>query len=199
MGEAAVKCAKAANYRGVGTVEFLLDKDGDFFFMEMNTRIQVEHPVTELVTGFDLVQEQIKVAANHALSMRQDQACSQGRLQGHAIECRVNAEDPFDNFKPCPGLIERFEPPEKVDGVRVRVDTHVSSGTRIPVYYDSLICKLIVMGDNRERARLGMLEALKRFRVDGIKTTIPLHIKILESAAFASGDYDTGLVAELLK
>jgi acetyl-CoA carboxylase, biotin carboxylase subunit len=195
VGEKVRKAVSALGYVGAGTMEFLRDPIGKLYFMEVNTRLQVEHPVTEMVTGFDLVQEQIRIAANHALSMTQEQVS----LKGHAIECRVNAEDPFDSFKPCPGLVERFEPTQNVPGVRVRVDTYVQSGTRIPVYYDSMICKLIVAGPDRERTRRGMIEALKVFRVEGIKTTIPLHLKILESQPFVGGAYDTGLVAQLLR
>ncbi|MBI5509826.1 MAG: acetyl-CoA carboxylase biotin carboxylase subunit [Deltaproteobacteria bacterium] len=194
LGDKVRKAVAAIGYVGAGTMEFLRDPSGKLYFMEVNTRLQVEHPVTEMVTGFDLVQEQIRVAANHRLSMRQEDV----RLQGHAIEVRVNAEDPFDGFKPCPGLVSRFEPPAAADGVRVRVDTYVRDGTRIPVYYDSMICKLIVAAETRDQARRGMIEALGKFRVEGIKTTIPLHLKILASEAFASGTYDTGLVGGLL-
>ncbi len=186
----------AIGYVGAGTMEFLRDPEGNLYFMEVNTRLQVEHPVTEMVTGFDLVQEQIRVAANHALSVTQDQIS----LEGHAIECRINAEDPYDGFRPSPGLVEVFEPPADVEGagVRVRVDSHVRSGYRIPVYYDSMICKLIVAGPDRETARLGMLDALSKFRVEGIKTTIPVHQQILVEEGFVSGDYDTGLIGRML-
>jgi acetyl-CoA carboxylase biotin carboxylase subunit len=179
-------------YVGAGTMEFLRDPEGNLYFMEVNTRLQVEHPVTELVTGYDLVQEQIRIAANETLSWRQEEV----RLEGHAIECRINAEDPFDRFKPSPGLVEDFQPPPEVDGVRV--DTHVESGYRIPVYYDSMICKLIVHGADRDRARLGMIEALEKFRIEGIKTTIPVHLKILQDERFRSGRYDTALIGQLL-
>jgi acetyl-CoA carboxylase biotin carboxylase subunit len=194
MGERVRHAVAAIGYVGAGTMEFLRAPNGDLYFMEVNTRLQVEHPVTEMVTGFDLVEEQIRVAANHELSMRQADV----HIKGHAIECRVNAEDPLDGFKPCPGLVERFEPPEEATGVRVRVDTYVSSGTRIPVFYDSLVCKLIVAGEDRDTTRRGMIEALKRFRVEGIKTTIPLHIKIMENAVFASGNYNTSLLSQIL-
>jgi acetyl-CoA carboxylase biotin carboxylase subunit len=182
-------------YRNAGTVEFLLEESGAFHFLEVNTRLQVEHPVTEMVTGYDLVQEQIRIAANHVLSIRQEDV----ELSGHAIECRINAEDPFDDFKPCPGRVERFEPPAGARGVRVRVDTYLESGRRIPVYYDSLVCKLIVAGADRNGARLGMLEALGTFRVDGVKTTIPLHERILADTGFVSGTYDTALVGRILE
>jgi acetyl-CoA carboxylase biotin carboxylase subunit len=181
-------------YVGAGTMEFLRDPEGNLYFMEVNTRLQVEHPVTELVTGYDLVQEQIRVAANETLSWRQDEV----RLDGHAIECRINAEDPFDHFKPSPGLVDRFLPPPELEGARIRLDTHVESGYRIPVYYDSMICKLIVHGADRDRARLGMIEALEQFEVEGIKTTIPVHLQIMQDGRFTSGQYDTGLIAELL-
>jgi acetyl-CoA carboxylase biotin carboxylase subunit len=175
-------------------MEFLRDADGQLYFMEVNTRLQVEHPVTEMVTGVDLVNEQIRVAANHELSVRQDDIV----LRGHAIECRINAEDPFDNFRPSPGLVTEFAPPTQAEGVRVRVDTHVTPGYRIPVFYDSMICKLIVAGPDRDAARRGMLEALERFRVEGIKTTIPIHRRILADERFVSGHYDTTLVAKIL-
>jgi len=195
MGARVCRGVRSIGYVGAGTMEFLRSPEGQLFFMEVNTRLQVEHPVTEMVTGFDIVQEQIKVAANHALSVTQDAI----KFAGHAIECRVNAEDPFDKFKPCPGLVEKFAPPGDLPGVKVRVDTHVVSGYRIPVYYDSMICKLIVWGDNREAARQGMLAALGKFEVVGIKTTIPAHLQILQSKEFAAGNYDTGLVGRLLQ
>ncbi len=194
MGEIVARAVAGLGYVGAGTMEFLRDQEGHLYFMEVNTRLQVEHPVTELVTGYDLVQEQIRIAANHALSIRQDAV----KLAGHAIECRINAEDPFDGFRPSPGLVERFAPPENLEGVRVRVDTYVRAGLRIPVYYDSMICKLIVAGDDREQARRGMLQALERFQITGIKTTIPIHTKILSDQRFASGQYDTRLVAQIL-
>jgi acetyl-CoA carboxylase biotin carboxylase subunit len=194
MGEKVRKAVRAIGYVGAGTMEFLRDTDGSLYFMEVNTRLQVEHPVTEMVTGFDLVQEQIRIAANHVLSITQKDV----ELSGHAIECRINAEDPFDDFKPCPGRVERFEPPGQSRGIQVRVDTYLRSGHRIPFHYDSLVCKLIVHGTDRDRARLGMLKALGAFRIEGIKTTIPLHEKILADERFASGTYDTGLAKQLL-
>ncbi len=193
IGEKVRAGVKAIGYVGAGTMEFLRDRDCNLYFMEVNTRLQVEHPVTEMVTGLDLVKEQIRVAANQALSFTQDQV----RLSGHAIECRVNAEDPSLGFKPSPGLVERFEPPAEAKGVRVRVDSHVKGGYRIPVYYDSMICKLIVHGPDREAARKGMLDALSKFKVDGIKTTIPAHQIILQDKAFADGVYDTGTLAKM--
>jgi acetyl-CoA carboxylase biotin carboxylase subunit len=194
IGEKVSRAVRAIGYVGAGTMEFLREPGGELYFMEVNTRLQVEHPVTEMVTGVDLVQEQIRVAANHTLSISQEEV----RLDGHAIECRVNAEDPYDNFRPTPGLVTRFEPPVSVDGVAVRVDTYVRAGTRIPVFYDSLICKLIVSGPDREAARTGMLAALERFKVAGIETTIPIHEQILRSEQFVSGDYSTDLVGQIL-
>jgi len=164
--------------------------------MEVNTRLQVEHPVTEMVTGRDLVAEQIRVAANEPLSFGQDDVA----FEGHAIECRINAEDPFDDFKPAPGLVGLFEPPGDVPGaeVKVRVDSHVRAGYRIPVFYDSLIAKLIVHGPDRDAARLGMIAALEDFGVDGVKTTVPVHLEIMRDGGFAAGQYDTGFIGRLL-
>ncbi len=195
MGEKVRAAVRAIGYVGAGTMEFLRDGEGNLYFMEVNTRLQVEHPVTEMVTGHDLVREQIRIAANHPLSIRQEGV----EITGHAIECRVNAEDPFDDFRPCPGKVETFEPPAEASGVEIRVDTYLQSGRRIPFHYDSLVCKLIACGATREETRLGMLEALGRFRVEGIKTTIPIHEKILADPRFASGTYDTALVGELLE
>jgi len=200
MGAKVCEGVRAIGYVGAGTMEFLRDPDGKLYFMEVNTRLQVEHPVTEMVTGYDLVAEQLRIAANHTLSMQQAEV----KLTGHAIECRINAEDPFDGFRPSPGLVSVFEPPAEGamaianDGVRVRVDSHVRSGYRIPVFYDSMICKLIVAGADRTAARLGMIQALEHFRVEGIKTTIPIHLRILADERFASGHYDTRLVSQLL-
>ena len=194
MGTLVCQGMQAVGYEGAGTMEFLRDADGSLYFMEVNTRLQVEHPVTEMVTGFDLVQEQLKVAANHSLSITQDDV----KLTGHAIEVRVNAEDPFAGFKPSPGLVEGFSPPPDIPGVRVRVDTHVKPGYRIPVYYDSMICKLIVAGDDRDAARLGMIKALEQFKLEGIKSTIPVHLQIMANEEFASGTYDTGLIPRML-
>jgi acetyl-CoA carboxylase biotin carboxylase subunit len=194
MGARVCEGVRAIGYVGAGTMEFLRDPDGHLYFMEVNTRLQVEHPVTEMVTGLDLVEAQIRVAANQALDWRQEAIV----LRGHAIECRVNAEDPFDGFKPSPGVVTRFAPPERAAGVRVRVDSHVRDGYRIPPYYDSMIAKLIVAGPDRETARLGMLDALEQFTVEGVKSTIPVHRKILADARFVSGDYDTRLIAQML-
>jgi len=182
-------------YRNAGTVEFFRDGDGQLYFMEVNARLQVEHPVTEQVTQRDLVTEQIHVAANETLSFNQDEI----KMQGHSIECRINAEDPFQDFKPSPGEVTVFVPPMEVPGVKVRVDTHVQPGYRIPVYYDSLIAKLIVWGPTRDAAREGMIKALESFQVEGVKTTIPVHLKIMNDPDFAAGNYDTGFIGRLLE
>ncbi len=194
LGERIRNALRLIGYRNAGTVEFFRDQDGQLYFMEMNARLQVEHPVTEMVSGRDLVAEQIRIAANERLSFTQEDVC----LRGHAIECRINAEDPYEDFRPSPGLVSSFVPPERLSEGRIRVDSHVRSGYRIPVYYDSLIAKLIVWGQDREAARTGMLEALKQFKVEGVKTTIPVHLQIMESRAFAAGDYDTGFIERLL-
>ena len=194
MGGVVCHAMREVGYVGAGTMEFLRSPQGELFFMEVNTRLQVEHPVTEMVTGIDLVQEQLRVAANGELSFSQDDV----KLTGHAIECRVNAEDPYDGFKPSPGEVVGFTPPLDVEGVRVRLDSHVRPGYRIPVFYDSMIGKLIVAGDTRDAARLGMIKALESFGIEGIKTTIPVHLQILADKEFASGNYDTGFIARLL-
>lgn len=194
LGERIRHALRVIGYRNAGTVEFFRDQEGQLYFMEMNARLQVEHPVTEMVSGRDLVTEQIRIAANEQLSFTQEEV----DLSGHAIECRINAEDPFEDFKPSPGLVSRFEPPPSVPGGEVRVDSHVRPGYRIPVYYDSLIAKLIVRGENRDQARLATIEALKAFKVEGVKTTIPVHVKIMENEEFAAGNYDTGFIERLL-
>ncbi len=185
MGEAAVRGAEAIGYMSAGTIEFLLDEDGKFYFMEMNTRIQVEHPVTELVTGVDLVKEQIRIAAGERLS---DSVKSGMEFRGHAIECRINAEDPSRNFQPSPGTITTFHPP---GGPGVRVDTHASAGYRVPPYYDSLIGKLIVHGNTREEAIARMRIALESFIIQGVHTTIPFLLEILDTPEFRAGQVDT--------
>jgi acetyl-CoA carboxylase biotin carboxylase subunit len=184
MGEAAVAAAKAVNYHGAGTVEFLLDKYGKFYFMEMNTRIQVEHPVTELVTGYDLIKEQITVAAGLPLSFTQEDV----KLNGWAIECRINAENPAKNFMPSPGRITNYLVP---GGFGVRVDSAAYAGYTIPPYYDSMIAKLIVWGKDRQEAIERMKRALGEFVVEGISTTIPFHLKVLDHEVFVSGQFDT--------
>ena len=191
MGDAAVRAAKSINYVGAGTVEFLLDKSGDFYFMEMNTRIQVEHPVTEIVTGIDLIAEQIRVAQGEKLSLTQDQV----RLNGHAIECRINAEDPQHNFRPHPGRISAYLPP---GGPGVRMDSHVYTDYEIPPYYDSLIGKLIVWSENRDGAIKRMKRALRECAITGVPTTIEFHQKILETPAFHKGEIYTNFIAEHL-
>ena len=187
MGEAAVRLAKAANYENAGTVEFLLDVHGDFYFMELNSRLQVEHPVTELVTGIDLVKEQIKIAAGQPLSFQQEDV----EFRGHAIECRVNAEDPSDNFRPSPGRVGLYVPP---GGPGVRVDSHLYSGYQVPPHYDSLVSKLIVHRDTRAGAIDCMQRALAEYEIEGIKTTIPLYQRIMRHADFRSGEFDTSFV-----
>ena len=191
MGDAAVKAAKSINYVGAGTVEFLLDKSGDFYFMEMNTRIQVEHPVTEMVTGMDLIAEQIRVAQGEKLRFTQEQV----KLTGHAIECRINAEDPNHNFRPHPGRISAYLPP---GGPGVRMDSHVYTDYEIPPYYDSLIGKLIVWGEDRNTAIARMKRALRECAITGVPTTIEFHQKILEVPAFVSGEIYTNFIAEHL-
>ena len=184
MGQAAVTAAEAINYVGAGTVEFLLDEDGSFYFMEMNTRIQVEHPVTEMCTNFDLVKEQIRVAAGEPLKLKLEGS----RLRGHAIECRVNAEDPFRNFQPCPGHISAYHPP---GGPGVRVDTHIYDGYTVPPYYDSLLAKVIVHGNTREEALARMRQALDSFIIEGVTTTIPFLGRIMRHPDFIAGKVDT--------
>jgi acetyl-CoA carboxylase, biotin carboxylase subunit len=186
MGEAAIRGAKAIGYFSAGTVEFLLDEDGSFYFMEMNTRIQVEHPVTELVTGVDLVKEQISVAAGARLSVDTPPA-----LRGHCIECRINAEDPSRNFAPSPGQISIFHPP---GGPGVRVDTHAYAGYLVPPFYDSLIGKLIVHGNTRAEALVRTRIALESFIIEGIHTTIPFLLELLHDEDVIAGRMDTKLV-----
>jgi acetyl-CoA carboxylase, biotin carboxylase subunit len=183
MGDAAVAGAKSINYVGAGTIEMLLDTDGSFYFMEMNTRIQVEHPVTEMLTGVDLVKEQIRAAAGEELSVK-----TLPPLRGHVIECRVNAEDPARNFQPSPGRITAFHPP---GGPGVRLDSHVYAGYTVPPYYDSLIAKLIVQGRDRAEALARMRVALEAFIVEGVTTTIPFLARVMVNDRFARGDVDT--------
>ena len=187
MGDAAVRMAKASGYHNAGTVEFLLAPDGKFYFIEVNARIQVEHTVTELVTGIDLIQQQLRLAAGERLSFKQKDV----RIQGHAIECRINAEDPERDFQPSPGLLEAFVPP---GGPGVRVDTHCYSGYRIPPNYDSMIGKLLTHREDRESAIRTMLRALGEFVITGPKTTVSLQRKILEHSDFRLGTHDTGFV-----
>jgi acetyl-CoA carboxylase biotin carboxylase subunit len=183
MGEAAVRGAKAIEYVGAGTIEMLLNEDRSFYFMEMNTRIQVEHPVTEMLTGVDLVKEQIRVAAGERLSVSE-----MPELRGHVIECRVNAEDPARNFQPSPGKIAVFHPP---GGPGVRLDTHVYAGYTVPPYYDSLLAKLICQGRDREEAVVRMQTALESFIIEGVTTTIPFLARVMGNERFRAGDVDT--------
>ena len=189
MGEAAAAAARTIGYEGAGTVEFLLDRSGEFYFMEMNTRIQVEHPVTEMVTGLDLIAEQLRIAGGEPISVTQAEV----RLQGHAIECRINAEDPRQNFRPSPGKITGWLPP---GGPGVRVDSHVYTGYEIPPFYDSLIGKLIVWAPTREMALRRLRRALSEWAVTGIPTTIEFHLALLDRPEFQSGDVYTKFVEE---
>lgn len=194
MGNAAVLAAKAIDYVGAGTVEFLLDQDGSFYFMEMNTRIQVEHPVTEVTTGFDLVKEQIRVAAGEPLSFPMN-GSGEFRHRGHAIEFRINAEDPDRNFAPGPGTITTFHPP---GGPGVRIDTHVYAGYLVPPHYDSLIAKLIVSAPTRAEAIVRARHVLDQFIIEGVPTTLPFLRRILDDEAFVEGNIDTGFVARMM-
>lgn len=189
MGAAAVRAAKAINYEGAGTCEFLLDHDGKWYFMEMNTRVQVEHCVTEMISRIDIVREQIRVAAGEKLNYSQDDV----QLRGHAIECRINAEDPDKNFMPCPGKIDGYYAP---GGFGIRVDSHVYPGYTIPPYYDSMIGKLICWGETRNEARRRMYQALKEYVITGISTTIPFHQDIIEDEVFISGEFNTGFIED---
>ena len=191
MGHAAVAAAKSINYTGAGTVEFLLDKSGKFYFMEMNTRIQVEHPVTEMITGLDLIAEQIRIAQGEKLQIKQNQVI----LSGHAIECRINAEDPDRNFRPHPGRISGYLPP---GGPGVRMDSHVYTDYEIPAYYDSLIGKVIVWGRDRPTAIRRMKRALRECAITGVPTTLGFHQKILDSPEFLSGEVYTNFVEQFL-
>lgn len=192
MGEAAVKAAKAAKYVSAGTIEFLLGPNDQFYFMEMNTRVQVEHPVTEMITGVDIIKEQIRIAAGKKLSLTQKNV----EFRGHAIECRINAENPYNNFSPCPGRIEFYNPP---GGPGVRVDSHAYNGYRIPPHYDSMIGKLIVHGDTRAEAIAKCRRALSEYFIEGVKTTIPFEQFIIDTREFIEGHYDTGFIERLIK
>jgi acetyl-CoA carboxylase biotin carboxylase subunit len=185
MGNAAIKAAEAINYEGVGTIEFLVDKYRNFYFMEMNTRIQVEHPVTEEVIDYDLIKEQISVAAGNPLTMDNQYP------RAHAMECRINAEDVFNNFRPSPGRISSFHSSK---GHGVRVDTHVYAGYGIPPYYDSMIAKLICRAHTREECILKMERALDEFIIEGIKTTVPFHQKLMKNDDFRKGNFHTGFL-----
>jgi len=188
MGEAAVRAARAAGYENAGTVEFLLDRDGSFYFMEMNTRIQVEHPVTEMVTGVDIVKEQLRIAAGEPLSFGQGDV----RISGHAIECRINAETPAKNFRPCPGKIRSMYVP---GGPGVRIDSAMYAGYTIPPYYDSMIAKLIVHAPTRQEAIAKMRWALAEFLVEGVDTNIDFQLNLLKDDEFEEGNFDNGFLS----
>ena len=191
MCAAAVRLAKTAGYHSAGTVEFIVDQQGNFYFIEINARIQVEHPVSEMVTGIDLVKAQIRVAAGEKLEMKQEDIVP----RGHAIECRINAEDPANGFRPCPGRIERITAP---GGFGVRFDSHVAAGYVVPPHYDSLLGKLIVHQATRREAIETMARALKELRIEGIKTTVPLHLEVLANSAFHDSQVDTTFVERML-
>jgi acetyl-CoA carboxylase biotin carboxylase subunit len=191
MGEAAVQLARSVGYTSAGTIEFLLDEDGNFFFMEMNTRIQVEHPVTEMVTDLDIVKEMIKIASGERLAIRQKDV----RLRGHAIECRINAEDPGRNFAPCPGKILTFHPP---GGPGVRLDTHIYADYVVGPHYDSLLAKLICHGADRAEALARMRRALSEMVIEGVPTSIPFHLRVLEDPIFVEGRATTRYLEENL-
>ncbi|HCD45233.1 MAG TPA: acetyl-CoA carboxylase biotin carboxylase subunit [Lachnoclostridium sp.] len=187
MGEIAVRAAKAVGYENAGTIEFLLDKYKNFYFMEMNTRIQVEHPVTEMVTGLDLIKEQIRIAAGEPLSVSQEDVV----ITGHAIECRINAENPAKNFMPCPGLIKNVHVP---GGNGVRIDTHIYNEYKVPANYDSMLMKMIVHGKDREEAILKMRSALGELIIEGIETNVDFQFDILSHEAYRGGDVDTDFI-----
>jgi len=189
--KSAIKLAKAVNYTNVGTVEFLVDSDGKHYFIEMNTRLQVEHPVTEMLTGIDLVKEQIRIASGERLNLRQKKI----KCEGVAIECRINAEDPDNDFRPHAGKITMCNAP---GGKGVRVDSHVYSGYEVPPYYDSLLGKLIVHQKGRDEAIACMKRALSEYKIEGVKTTIPLHLRVISDSRFANGDVDTHFVENLI-
>jgi acetyl-CoA carboxylase biotin carboxylase subunit len=191
MADAAVRLAKTAGYYSAGTVEFIVDQQDNFYFIEVNARIQVEHPVSEMVTGIDLLKAQIRVAAGEKLDLHQADI----KPRGHAIECRINAEDPDANFRPCPGRIERIIAP---GGFGVRWDSHATTGYVVPPHYDSLVGKLIVHQPTRKDAIDTMIRALKELRVEGIKTTVPLHLKVLSNTAFHEAQVDTTFVERML-
>lgn len=191
MGKAAVRIAEVARYTSAGTVEFIVDDSGQFYFLEVNKRIQVEHPITEEVTGIDLVKQQILVALGESLKISQ----SDVTFKGHSIECRVNAEDPFDDFRPCPGRIDMYYPP---GGGGVRVDSHAYGGYHVPPYYDSLISKLITHGKDRREAMDKMSRALSEYMITGVKTTIPFEQAILQDPNFRRGVYSTNFIEQLL-
>lgn len=191
MGEIAVRATKIVKYQGVGTIEFLLDEDANFYFLEMNTRIQVEHPVTEMITGIDLVKTQLHLAAGEKLRIKQDKI----KFSGHALECRINAEDPEHGFLPSPGIIKSLSLP---GGPNIRIDTHIYAGYEIPTFYDSLIAKIIARGNNRHEALATMRRALDEFFIEPIKTTIPFHRQLLDNRNFLKGEISTHFIEDLL-
>ncbi|MEN8153025.1 MAG: acetyl-CoA carboxylase biotin carboxylase subunit [Acidobacteriota bacterium] len=191
MGEIAVKAAEAVKYKNAGTVEFIVDKDQNFYFLEMNTRLQVEHPITEMVTGIDLVKEQIRIASGEKLNFKQEDI----KPRGSSLECRIYAEDPFNNFAPSPGKIIEYVPP--AGGIGVRDDTGVYEGFEVPIFYDPLISKLVTWGRTREEAINRMKRALFEYRIAGIKTSIPYFLQILENKEFLSGNYTTNLIERI--
>ncbi len=191
MGQAAINAAKAIHYFNAGTVEFLLDKHGKFYFIEINSRIQVEHPITELITGIDLIKEQIRLSAGEELGYTTDDL----NIKGWAIECRINAEDPERNFLPCPGKIEEYHIP---GGFGVRLDSHLYQGYELPIYYDSLVAKLVSFDLTREGAIRIMRRALDEYRLDPLKTTIPLYRKIMDDPDFQKGNFDTGYITRFV-
>ena len=192
MGETAIKVAKAANYSSLGTVEFLVDKNKNYYFMEMNTRVQVEHPITELRTNIDLIKEQIKVAANEELKIKQKEV----KFQNYVIECRINAEDPYKNFRPCPGKITGLNLP---GGNGIRIDTGIYEGYTIPSYYDSMIAKLIVYGTSRNEAIAKLKRALEEFVIEGVTTNIDFVFEIIKNPDFIRGNYDTSFIENNFK
>lgn len=189
MGQVAVRAAQAVDYVNAGTIEFLVDKDSNFYFLEMNTRLQVEHPVTEMVTGVDIVKEQIRIARGRQLRYQQDDI----DLNGWAIECRINAEDPYNNFMPSTGVITHITPPT---GPGVRIDTGVYAGFAVTPYYDSLFTKLIVWGETRAEAILRLRRSLEEYKIVGVRTNIPFHQKLVDSHRFMGGQFDTRFVEE---
>ena len=191
MGEAAVRAMRAVGYRNAGTVEFLLDRDKRFYFIEINSRIQVEHPVTELVTGIDLVKEQIRLAAGAELGYTSADVA----FRGSAIECRINAEDPERNFLPCPGTVERYHAPS---GPGVRIDTHLYEGYELPVYYDSLLAKLVAYAADRPAAIAVMKRALAELEIAPIKTAVPLYERVVDDPAFRAGEFDTSYIKKFV-
>ncbi len=191
MGKASIKLAESISYENCGTIEYLVDDNDNFYFMEMNTRIQVEHPITEEIFGCDLIKEQIRIAAGENLS----EHVRNNKPRHHSIECRINAEDPYNNFCPSPGKIDLFYAP---GGRGVRIDTHAYSGYTVPPYYDSMIAKLIVTGATRDIAIARMTRALNEFLIEGIKTTIPFQDAILKNSDFKNGDYNIGWVEQFL-